>query len=145
MKLISYSICNNTIKLSFDAYFSNLSFIKMISLKNCNNDLDCETIQIKYSKHKNFIELLLPYDTDQLVIYIEKIDKEDVNCAFKVPNLDGKVPNLDGKVPNLDGKVPNLDGKVPNLNGKESEIKKESELKILSIKNQNIFAKIKKL
>ncbi len=124
MKLISYSICNNTIKLSFDAYFSNLSFIKMISLKNCNNDLDCETIQIKYSKHKNFIELLLPYDTDQLVIYIEKIDKEDVNCAFKVPNLDGK---------------------VPNLNGKESEIKKESELKILSIKNQNIFAKIKKL
>ena len=117
MKLISYSICNNTIKLSFDVYFSNLSFIKMISLKNCNNDLDCETIQIKYSKHKNFIELLLPYDTDQLVIYIEKIDKEDVNCAFKVPNLEGK----------------------------EIELKKESELKILSIKNQNIFAKIKKL
>jgi hypothetical protein len=129
MKLISHSICNNTIKLSFDAYFSNLSFIKMISLKNCNNDLDCETIQIKYSKHKNFIELLLPRDTDQLVIYIEKIDKEDVNCAFKVPLTNSL----------LDDKVPNLDDKVPNLNDKKSE------LKILSIKNQNIFAKIKKL
>jgi hypothetical protein len=137
MKLISYSICNNTIKLSFDAYFSNLSFIKMISLKNCNNDLDCETIQIKYSKHKNFIELLLPCDTDQLVIYIEKIDKEDVNCAFKVPNLDGKVPNLNDNVPNLDDKESEFK--------RENGLKKESELKILSIKNQNIFAKIKKL
>lgn len=130
MKLISHSICNNTIKLSFDTYFSSLSFIKIISLKNYNSDLDCETIQIKYSKHKNFIELLLSCETDQLIIYIEKIDKEDVNCAFKVSNLNDKVSNLDGKESELK---------------REKELKKESELKILSIKNQNIFAKIKKL
>ena len=46
-----------------------------------------------------------------------------------------EVPNLDGKVPCrlTSDLVPNLDGEL-----------KENELKIHSIKNQNIFAKIKK-
>ena len=113
MKLLSFTNSDSILNLVFDTYFTKISFLKMCIDES--NEVECENIEIKFSKNKNNIQLLNNEQTKQIIIYINDIDGENINCAFNV-----------------------------NLTLYESQSNIQSNIqKQLLIKNQNIFAKIK--
>ena len=118
MKLLSFTNSDSILNLVFDTYFTKISFLKMCIDES--NEVECENIQIKFSKNKNNIQLLINnLQTKQVIIYINDIDGKNIDCAFNV-NLDEQQSNVQNQ---LLIKNQNIFAKIKNTNGTTKNIK----------------------
>jgi hypothetical protein len=136
MKINSYEILNNTIILHFDVSFKQVNYIKMESVSSINNsgELECEEMEIKYSKKKNTLNLFINELTNVVVVLITEIDKRALCYSYYIHI---EKSNLENSFSELELPFQNI-LQVPFTN-------KESKYKIRSFeKNQNIFANIRR-
>ena len=86
MKINSYEILNNTIILHFDVSFKQVNYIKMESVSSINNsgELECEEMEIKYSKKKNTLNLFINELTNVVVVLITEIDKRALCYSYYI-------------------------------------------------------------
>lgn len=146
MKIDSYEISNNTIILHFDVSFKQVNYIKMESVSSIDNsgELECEEMEIKYSKKKNTLNLFINESTNVIVVLVTEMDKRGLCYSYYIhlekSNL-GKGNFGKGNFENAFGELDLPFQKIlttPFTN-------KESKYKIQSFeKNQNIFADIKR-
>jgi hypothetical protein len=133
MKINSYEISNNTVILHFDISFTQVNYIKMESVSSIDNSgqLECEEIEIKYSKKKNTLNLFINEQTNVVVVLITEMDKRGLCYSYYIHLEKGNsFSELDLSFQKI------LTTPLTN---------KESEYKIKSFeKNQNIFADIKR-
>jgi hypothetical protein len=141
MKINSYEILNNTIILYFDNSFKQVNYIKMESVSSIDNsgELECEEMEIKYSKKKNTLNLFINEQTNVIVILITEMDKRALCYSYYI-HLEN---HLENSFRGLEFPVMN---KVSKLIKSEKILDlQESKYKIQSFeKNQNIFANIKR-
>lgn len=158
MKIDSYTIVDNVLTLHFDCYFRQISYIKMES--SCISDsgtLDCEEMEIKYSKNRNVLNTFIKDDTDIIVILITEFDNKMIYYAYYInKNKQNRIENQEnllekGLVSLLtSNKTTNIikSNKINEVNetNKINQVDQNNSdgIKICPIKNQNIFAKIKK-
>lgn len=136
MKINSYKISNNTIILHFDVSFTQVNYIKMESVSSIDNsgELECEEMEIKYSKKKNTLNLFTNESKNVIVILITEMDKKSLCYSYYI-HLENK-SNIANSLGGLDSHFQKvLD--IPFNNNIESKYK-------IEIKNQNIFADIKR-
>jgi hypothetical protein len=112
----------------------------MDSVSSIDNsgELECEEMEIKYSKKKNTLNLFINNQTNVIVILVTEMDKRALCYSYYI-NLENK-SNLENSFNGL---------KLPFTNKLTISEKKldlqESKYKIQSFeKNQNIFADIKR-
>ena len=138
MKIKSYEISNNTIILHFDVSFKQVNYIKMESVSSIDNsgELECEEMEIKYSKKKNTLNLFINEQTNVIVVLITEMDKRGLCYSYYI-HLEKSILEKG----NFENSFSELDlpfQKILTTN-------KESKYKIQSFeKNQNIFADIKR-
>ena len=59
MKITSFTFSNNSLVVYFDVDFRQISYVKMESQSNnLHGTLECEEMEIKYSKKKNTLNIL---------------------------------------------------------------------------------------
>ena len=86
MKIKSYEISNNTIILHFDVSFKQVNYIKMESVSSIDNsgELECEEMEIKYSKKKNTLNLFINEQTNVIVVLITEMDKRGLCYSYYI-------------------------------------------------------------
>jgi hypothetical protein len=149
MKIDSYTIVENILTLHFDCYFRQISYIKMES--NCISDsgtLECEEMEIKYSKNRNVLNTFIKNDSNTIVILITEFDNKMIYYSYYI-KINTQITNN-----NQDNLLANglasllTSNKTTNIikSNKINEVDQNNSdgIKICPIKNQNIFAKIKK-
>jgi hypothetical protein len=141
MKINSYEILNNTIILYFDGVFKQVNYIKMESVSSIDNsgELECEEMEIKYSKKKNTLNLFINEQTNVIVILVTEMDKRALCYSYYI-HLKNHLEN------SFNGLELPFTNKVSKLIKSEKILDlQESKYKIQSFeKNQNIFANIKR-
>jgi len=119
IKVESYTVLDNNIVLKFNKSFTQITYIKSQSFSKISDtsvgELDSEEIGIKYSKPKNTINLFITSDCHFLSILITNVDDKPLYYSWYLTEL------------------------VKGTNNKVKE-----KIKYMSIKNENIFAIIKK-
>jgi hypothetical protein len=119
--------------------------------------LDCEEMEIKYSKNRNVLNTFIKDDTDIIVILITEFDNKMIYYAYYInKNKQNRIENQEnllekGLVSLLtSNKTTNIikSNKINEVNetNKINQVDQNNSdgIKICPIKNQNIFAKIKK-
>ena len=82
MKIISSETKDdNSIKVKFDRNFEQIKFVKMECVGQGN--MDCEEMEIKYSKPKDIINLFLN-NSRMIVILIKEIDNKQVLFSYYI-------------------------------------------------------------
>ena len=145
MKVESYTILENNIILKFDTHFKNVNYVKMESLSEFDHqtdlkvsgELDSEEIKIKYSKPKDTISLFVNPNCYLLTILITQVDFKPLYYSYYLMNNDALVSILKSSTPCQDKSLPLTQIASVPLKLKDSFI-------YTPIKNENIFAKIKK-
>lgn len=147
MKVISYTILENNIVLKFDTSFNNVNYIKMQSSSEIANygELDSEEIRIKYSKPKDTINLFITPDCHLLTILVTQVDSKPLYYSYYLSNNDGMNKNEMNKKELKKDKFDTLLDNIPILKliPKNNYINKNNYV-YNAIKNENIFAKIKR-
>lgn len=145
MKIQSYDIENNTLVVYFDTAFKQINYIKMESSGSdlsCGS-LECEEMEIKYSKKKNTLNLFTNGSPHTIVLLITEFDKRDTCYAYYIRSKSNDKGNAQNK-DNIG--VDNFDALAKGFTGLMkigvSDDKTNDNQQICSIKNQNIFAKI---
>ena len=145
MKIQSYDIENNILVVYFDTAFKQINYIKMESSggdSECGN-LECEEMEIKYSKRKNTLNLFTNGSSNTTVLLITEFDKRDTCYAYyiKCKKSKGSIANscMRNESDNFDALAK---GFTTLLKKDISDTSDMGNDKICSIKNQNIFAKI---
>jgi len=121
MKISSYEFNNNTLEIIFDTSFKQIIYSKIEPIINddINDDInmDSDNTEIMYSKNKNNITIFT--QKQYIIVLITQIDNKPVQYAYRISKENNK--SIDKTINN-------------NFN-----------LKIqCPIKNENIFANIKK-
>lgn len=126
----------------FDTPFKQINYIKMESVDNCGN-LDCEEMEIKYSKRKNTLNLFTTGSSNIIVLLITEFDKKDTCYAYHIKTTH-KDTHKDTLPDNFDSNFDSIANGFTKLlkSGMGEEIQDQDH--IVPIKNQNIFAKIKR-
>jgi len=119
IKVESYTVLDNNIVLKFNKSFTQITYIKSQSFSKISDtsvgELDSEEIGIKYSKPKNTINLFITSDCHFLSILITNVDDKPLYYSWYLNEL---------------------------AKGTNNKIKEK--IKYMSIKNENIFAILKK-
>jgi hypothetical protein len=119
IKVESYTVLDNNIVLKFNKSFTQITYIKSQSFSKISDtsvgELDSEEIGIKYSKPKNNINLFITSDCHFLSILITNVDDKPLYYSWYLNEL---------------------------AKGTNNKIKEK--IKYMSIKNENIFAILKK-
>jgi hypothetical protein len=137
MKIESYTIIDNVLTLHFDCDFNQVSYIKMESyLESKSGDLECEEMEIRYSKNRNSFKTFIKDNSNTIVILIKKFNNENVSYGYYI----NKYIQKDKDQLLANGLVGIL--KSDTIKRESHTIKQDE--KICPIKNQNIFAKIRK-
>lgn len=151
MKIKSYEISNNTIILHFDVSFKQVNYIKMESVSSIDNsgELECEEMEIKYSKKKNTLNLFINEQTNVIVVLITEMDKRGLCYSYYIHLEKGILEK--GILEKSILEKGNFENSFSELDLPFQKIlttpftNKESKYKIQSFeKNQNIFADIKR-
>jgi len=145
MKVESYTIRDSILTLHFDKDFKQIRYIKMESdnlLHNSNktsDSLDCDEMDISYSKSRKCLNVCLSNNSDQVIILITQFDKQQTCYGYHIKRQNTE-QDLMAK-----GMVSLLSGNFnDNSNDNQNNDDKTVGTYIFSIKNQNIFAKIRK-
>ena len=156
MKIDSYEISNNTIILHFDVSFKQVNYIKMESVSSIDNsgELECEEMEIKYSKKKNTLNLFINEQTNVIVVLITEMDKRGLCYSYYIHLEKGILEKSILEKGILEKSIlekGNFENSFSELDLPFQKIlttpftNKESKYKIQSFeKNQNIFADIKR-
>jgi hypothetical protein len=156
MKIDSYEISNNTIILHFDVSFKQVNYIKMESVSSIDNsgELECEEMEIKYSKKKNTLNLFINEQTNVIVVLITEMDKRGLCYSYYIHLEKGILEKSILEKSILEKSIlekGNFENSFSELDLPFQKIlttpftNKESKYKIQSFeKNQNIFADIKR-
>ena len=119
IKVESYTVLDNNIVLKFNKSFTQITYIKSQSFSKISDtsvgELDSEEIGIKYSKPKNTINLFITSDCHFLSILITNVDDKPLYYSWYLTEL-----------------------------AKGTNNKLKEKIKYMSIKNENIFAILKK-
>lgn len=119
IKVESYTVLDNNIVLKFNKSFTQITYIKSQSFSKISDtsvgELDSEEIGIKYSKPKNTINLFITSDCHFLSILITNVDDKPLYYSWYLTEL---------------------------AKGANNKVKEK--IKYMSIKNENIFAILKK-
>jgi hypothetical protein len=119
IKVESYTVLDNNIVLKFNKSFTQITYIKSQSFSKISDtsvgELDSEEIGIKYSKPKNTINLFITSDCHFLSILITNVDDKPLYYSWYLTEL---------------------------AKGTNNKVKEK--IKYMSIKNENIFAILKK-
>ena len=119
IKVESYTVLDNNIVLKFNKSFTQITYIKSQSFSKISDtsvgELDSEEIGIKYSKPKNTINLFITADCHFLSILITNVDDKPLYYSWYLTEL-----------------------------AKGTNNKLKEKIKYMSIKNENIFAILKK-
>ena len=146
MKIDSYEISNNTIILHFDVSFKQVNYIKMESVSSIDNsgELECEEMEIKYSKKKNTLNLFINEQTNVIVVLITEMDKRGLCYSYYIHLEKGILEKSILERGNFENSFSELDLPFQKILTTPFT-NKESKYKIRSFeKNQNIFADIKR-
>ena len=101
MKIISSETKDdNSIKVKFDRNFEQIKFVKMECVGQGN--MDCEEMEIKYSKPKDIINLFLN-NSRMIVILIKEIDNKQVLFSYYIEEQ--KQNNEEVKIKQEENKV----------------------------------------
>jgi hypothetical protein len=143
MKILSHDVLDNTLILHFDINFTHITYTKMSSGDRDKKEwsfgeLECEQIELKYSKNKNTLNIITNSDIDFLVLLITKIDKHSCYYSYYI-NLNTPKNKL-----NNNNSTVTFDQTQLNFSNTSLNTSFSKSLKIHPIKNQNIFANIKK-
>ena len=118
MKISRYEFNNNTLEIIFDESFKQIIYSKIEQIVNDDINMEYDNTEIMYSKNKNNIRIFT--QSQYIIVLITQIDNKPVQYAYRIVNENNN-KSVDLKtIDNLDLKI-----KCP-------------------IKNQNIFANIKK-
>ena len=119
IKVESYTVLDNNIVLKFNKSFTQITYIKSQSFSKISDtsvgELDSEEIGIKYSKPKNTINLFITSDCHFLSILITNVDDKPLYYSWYL---------------------------TERAKGANNKVKEK--IKYMSIKNENIFAILKK-
>ena len=164
MKITNFTFSDNSLVVYFDVEFKQINYVKMESQSNdSHGTLECEEMEIKYSKKKNTLNLFVGEVTNTIVLLITVFDNKDVCYSYYMTNpkikpkpkdemFEDKQTNMDLMARGLKQlfkgesyQDTNTDTKT-NTKITEQITKQTTEktIKIHPIKNQNIFANIKK-
>jgi hypothetical protein len=145
MKVESFVIKDNTLIISFDVAFRQITYIKMESEDTFNYcDLECEQMEIKYSKKKNTLNLFIDDVTTKCVIFFTKFDTRDTCFSYFIDVSKYKKQNAN----NSRRESSNMDlmergfKKLMNGDIKLIQDTNNNDTIVCPIKNQNIFAKV---
>jgi hypothetical protein len=144
MKVESFIIRDNTLTLSFDVSFRQITYVKMESDEDTNCcHFECEQMEIKYSKKKNTLSLFIDNSTNKIIIFFTKIDTRDTLFSYFIDIPQYRKSNAQETNTNADliergfKKLMSGDIKITQ-NNNDDKIKTI----VCPIKNQNIFAKV---
>jgi hypothetical protein len=150
MKLDSYEILDDTINLIFDKQFKQIKYVKFTSKSNKTGELDCDKIEIKFTKAKMSINVYIE-DYSFFIFHIKEIDNNKCDYVYYIninENRDNSEinENKDKSENEISGNRDNSEnigvGLSKLFNGfEEKTIEKKWEC---VIKNRNIFANIKR-
>jgi hypothetical protein len=149
MKVESYTIRDSILTLHFNKDFKQIRYVKMESDNLLHSDktsdsLDCDEMEISYSKRRNCFNVCLSNNSDQVIILITQFDKRQTCYGYHIKRQNTLENTGDSNVKNTDQDLLTK-GMISLLSGNFKVDKDQSkDGNIFSIKNQNIFAKIKK-
>ncbi len=127
MKIASYQITESSLHITFDTTFYQITYTKIEFLNGHSASKECDQNQIKYSKPKNSINTSISHqNTSVIIILITEINKEPVDYAYIIQN-----------------EIENNSNQFFKKLGGFTDTKDTSNENLI-IKNQNIFANIKK-
>jgi hypothetical protein len=151
MKITNFTFSNNSLIVYFDMEFKQINYVKMESQsQESHGTLECEEMEIKYSKRKNTLNLFISDIANTIVLLITTFDNKDVCYSYYMNKQKDKQKALEeDKQTNMDLMArgfKQLFKSQSNILDKEDNefITAENTIKIYPIKNQNIFANIKK-
>lgn len=154
MKITNFTFSDNSLVVYFDVEFKQINYVKMESQSNdLHGTLECEEMEIKYSKKKNTLNLFVGDIAKTIVLLITVFDNRDVCYSYymtkpKDEMFQDKQTNMDlmargfkqlFKGESCQEKT-NTEQITEQITGKTTE----KTIKIHPIKNQNIFINIKK-
>ena len=119
MKISSYEFNNNALEIIFDKSFKQIIYSKIEPIVNDDINMEYDNTEIIYSKNKNKITIFT--QSQYIIVLITQIDNKPMQYAYRISK--------------------------ENKNGKciDKTINNNFDLKIkCPIKNENIFANIKK-
>lgn len=135
IKIESYTVLDNNIVLKFNKSFTQITYIKSQSFSKLFDtsvgELDSEEIGIKYSKPKNTINLFITSDCHFLSILITNVDDKPLYYSWYLNEPMGS--SLAKPILN-----------TFNIKRQGTNNKVKEKIKYMSIKNENIFAILKK-
>jgi hypothetical protein len=158
MKVESYTVLENNIVLKFDKSFTQINYIKMQSFSKITNygELDSEEFGIKYSKPKDTLNLFITSDCHFLSVLITNVDNKQLYYSYYLNDVGPNDTKLKDKSPVLSDVLESKKNVKPSrftlpktiMNSKNYTRgvtdKKENEYIYTPIKNENIFAILKK-
>ena len=144
MKITNFTFSDNSLVVYFDVEFKQINYVKMESQSNDSHGiLECEEMEIKYSKKKNTLNLFVGDVANTIILLITVFDNKDVCYSYYMTKMfEDKQTNMDLMARGFK----QLFKSQSNILDKEDNefITAENTIKIYPIKNQNIFANIKK-
>lgn len=156
MKVTSFTFSDNSLIVYFDVDFRQINYIKMESQSNdSQGTLECEEMEIKYSKKKNTLNLFISDTATKVVLLITIFDNKDVCYSYYMtrPNSGNKNDTLK---PSSDNTLQSNNNGMDimargftqlfknNVEKDTTTFTENFNIKVCPIKNQNIFANIKK-
>jgi len=152
MKVESYTVLENNIVLKFDTSFTQINYIKMQSFSKITDygELDSEEFGIKYSKPKDTLNLFITSNCQFLSVLITNVDSKQLYYSYYLNDV-GPTDIVLSDVLESKKNVKPLKFTLPKtiMNSKNytrgvNTDKKENEYIYTPIKNENIFAILKK-
>ena len=153
MKITNFTFSDNSLIVYFDVDFKQINYVKMESQStDSHGTLECEEMEIKYSKKKNTLNLFIGGVTNTIVLLITVFDNKDV-CYSYYMKPKGEIhkdkQDKQDKQTNMDLMARGFTQLFKGEHCKSAEVDSsiittENTVKLCPIKNQNIFANIKK-
>lgn len=142
MKIESFTFFDNTLTLSFDVAFRQITYVKMESEEDTDCcHFDCEQIEIKYSKKKNTLTLFVNDSTSKIVIFVTKFDTRDILFSYFIDLQEYKKCKSQNRQPTTNADLIER-GFKQLMKGNTTQNNNVGKSITCPIKNQNIFAKV---
>ncbi len=136
--IFSYVIRDNILTLYFDKDFKQIRYIKMESSNSnkTSESLDCDEMEVSYSKRRKSFNVCLSDNSDQVIILITQFDKRQTLYGYHIKR------QIKNEITTQDLMAKGMISLLSGSNLGSGSVGKDVDE--YSIKNQNIFAKIKR-